>query len=143
MAKAKITEREVNTLRTASRRTGKSVFLWDTELRGLGLCICANGLGTWLVQKWVGGRRGKLKRIAIGHLPPMTVEEARSKARSGALRAILEAEAEKLHVSASQTDCVQSGGFGKPPPHSLAELEDGGAAASLSPAPLLRPATER
>ena len=108
MAKAKITEREVNTLRMASRRTGKSVFLWDTELRGFGLCISANGLGTWLVQKWVGGRRGKLKRVAIGYLPPMTVEEARSKARSGALRAILEAEAEKLHVTASQTERVQT-----------------------------------
>jgi hypothetical protein len=116
MGKAKITEREVNTLRTASRRTGKSVFLWDTELRGLGLCISANGLGTWLVQKWVGGRRGKLKRIAIGYLPPMTVEEARGKARSGALRAILQAEAEKLHVSASQMDSVQAEGFGKNPP---------------------------
>lgn len=116
MAKTKITEREVNTLRTASRRTGKSVFLWDTELRGLGLCIAANGLGTWLVQKWVGGRRGKLKRVAIGYLPPMTVEEARMKARSGALRAILRAEAEKLQVSASQPDCVQAEGFGKNPP---------------------------
>jgi hypothetical protein len=116
MAKARITEREVNTLRTASRRTGKSVFLWDTELRGLGLCISAGGHGTWLVQKWVGGRRGKLKRIAIGHLPPMTVEEARSKARSRSLRAILQAEADKLHVSASQTDCVQAEGFGRNPP---------------------------
>jgi Arm DNA-binding domain len=116
MAKAKITEREVNTLRTASRRTGKSVFLWDTELRGLGLRVSANGHGTWLVQKWIGGRRGKLKRIAIGHLPPMTVDEARAKARSGALRVILEAEAQKLHVTASQTECVQTEGFGKNPP---------------------------
>jgi hypothetical protein len=116
MAKARITEREVNTLRTASRRTGKSVFLWDTELRGFGLRVAANGLGTWLVQKWVGGRRGKLKRLAIGHLPPMSVEEARAKARSGARRAILEAEAEKLHVTASPSDCVQTEGFGKNPP---------------------------
>ena len=108
MAKAKITEREVNTLRTASRRTGKSVFLWDTELRGLGLRVSANGHGTWLVQKWIGGRRGKLKRIAIGHLPPMTVEEARAKARSGALRAIVEAEVDRLHVSASPLDRVQT-----------------------------------
>ena len=116
MAKVKITEREVNTLRTASRRTGKSVFLWDTELRGLGLCIAANGLGTWLVQKWVGGRRGKLKRVAIGYLPPMTVEEARVKARSGTLRAIAETELGPLHVSASQTGHVQQEEFGKYPP---------------------------
>jgi len=106
MGRAKITEREVNTLRVASRRTGKSAFLWDTELRGLGLRVAANGHGTWLVQKWVGGRRGKLKRIAIGHLPPMTVEEARAKARSGALCAIEKTEAEELHASASPPDSV-------------------------------------
>jgi hypothetical protein len=94
MAKAKITERVIDTLRMASRRTGKSAFLWDTELRGFGLRVSANGNGAWLVQKWVGGRRGKLKRIVIGHLPPMTVEEARKKARSGVLRAIDEAELE-------------------------------------------------
>src|SRR5512145_957401 len=39
MAKAKITERVIDTLRTASRRTGKSAFLWDTELRGFGLRV--------------------------------------------------------------------------------------------------------
>jgi hypothetical protein len=78
--------------RTASRRTGKSAFLWDTELRGFGLRVSANGHGAWLVQKWIGGRRGKLKRIIIGHLPPMTVEEARSKARSGALRPVDDVE---------------------------------------------------
>jgi len=116
MARAKITEREVNTLRNASRRSGKSVFLWDTELRGLGLRVSANGHGTWLVQKWIGGRRGKLKRIAIGHLPPMTVEDARCKARSGALRAILQAEAEKLHATASPSNSVQTEEFGKNPP---------------------------
>jgi len=116
MAKAKITERVIDTLRSASRRTGKSAFLWDTELRGFGLRVGTNGHGTWLVQKWIGGRRGKLKRIAIGHLPPMTVDEARSKARSGALRAIAEAELGKLHVSASQTGSVQQEEFGKNSP---------------------------
>ena len=116
MAKAKITERVIDTLRSASRRTGKSAFLWDTELRGFGLRVGTNGHGTWLVQKWIGGRRGKLKRIAIGHLPPMTVDEARTKARSGALRAIAEADLGKLHVSASQTGSVQQEEFGKNSP---------------------------
>jgi Arm DNA-binding domain len=118
MAKAKITERVIDTLRTASRRTGKSAFLWDTELRGFGLRVSTNGHGTWLVQKWIGGRRGKLKRIAIGHLPSMSVDEARSKARSGSLRAVEDVELElgKLHVSASQTGNVQQEEFGKNPP---------------------------
>jgi hypothetical protein len=84
----------IDTLRAASRRTGKSAFLWDTELRGFGLRVAANGHGTWLVQKWIGGRRGKLKRIAIGHLPSMSIEEARIKARSGALRPVEEPQAE-------------------------------------------------
>jgi hypothetical protein len=113
---AKITERVIDTLRTASRRTGKSAFLWDTELRGFGLRVSANGHGTWLVQKWIGGRRGKLQRIAIGHLPPMTVEEARIKARSGALRAMPEADLGRLHVTASHTLNVQQEEFGKNPP---------------------------
>jgi hypothetical protein len=116
MAKAKITERVIDTLRSASRRTGKSAFLWDTELRGFGLRVAADGHGTWLVQKWIGGRRGKLKRVAIGHLPPMTVEEARIRARSGALSAAEEAELETLHVSASQTGNVQPEEFGKNSP---------------------------
>ena len=105
MAKAKITERVIDTLRVASRRTGKSAFLWDTELRGFGLRVSANGHGTWLVQKSIGGRRGKLKRIAIGHIPPMTIDEARSKARNGALRTmdeVDEVESVELHVTASQ-----------------------------------------
>ncbi|MBO0765936.1 MAG: DUF4102 domain-containing protein [Hyphomicrobiaceae bacterium] len=106
----------IDTLRIASRRTGKSAFLWDTELRGFGLRVSANGHGTWLVQKWVGGRRGKFKRIAIGHHPPMTVEEARLKARSGALRASEEAALGTLHVTASQTGNVQQEEFGKTPP---------------------------
>jgi hypothetical protein len=67
------------------------------------------------VQKWIGGRRGKLKRIAIGHVPPMTIEEARAKARSAALRAAAEAELGTLHVSASQTGHVQQEEFGKYP----------------------------
>src|SRR5215813_1239664 len=103
MAKAKITERVIDTLRMASRRTGKSAFLWDTELRGFGLRVSTNGHGTWLVQKWIGGRRGKLKRIAIGHFPPMTVDEARIKARSSTLRAVEDMESGALHVTASQT----------------------------------------
>jgi hypothetical protein len=85
MARARITEREVATLRTASRRSGKTAYLWDTELKGLGLRISASGRGAWLLRKWVGGRRGKERRLVIGYLPSMTVDEARSKLRSGRL----------------------------------------------------------
>lgn len=82
MATAKITEREVATLRTASKRAGKTAYLWDSELKGFGLRISASGRGSWLLRKWVGGRRGKERRLIVGHLP-MTVEEARTKVRGG------------------------------------------------------------
>lgn len=105
MARARITEREVNTLRTASRRSGKTAYLWDTELKGLGLRVSASGRGAWLLRKWVGGRRGKEMRLVIGHLPPMTVEEARSKLRSG--RAETEQSRDNsVHVPADAPGCM-------------------------------------
>jgi hypothetical protein len=145
MAKARITEREVNTLRTASRRTGKSVFV-GYGVEGLGLCISANGLGTWLVQKWIGGRRGKLKRVAIGYLPPMTVEEARSKARSERCERSFRPRQRSCTCRHRKRTACNRKGSARIPPHPLAGLENGGAAASLSPAPLFslaRPLTIR
>jgi hypothetical protein len=102
MARTKITERDVGTLRTASRRSGKTAYLWDTELRGLGLRVSASGRGAWLLRAWVGGRRGKEKRLVVGYLPPMTVEEARSKARSGRLRSLEQRRSTKARAAASR-----------------------------------------
>jgi hypothetical protein len=101
MAKARITEREVATLRTASRRSGKTAYLWDTELKGLGVRVSASGRGAWLLRKWVGGRRGKERRLVIGHLPPMTVDEARSKLRNGGLASIEQSHTNTVHGPAS------------------------------------------
>jgi hypothetical protein len=106
MARAKITEHEVNTLRTASRRSGRTTYLWDTELKGLGLRISASGRGAWLLRKWVGGRRGKEKRLVIGHLPPMTVDEARSKARSGRLGNTEQSHGNTVLTTASPPNCA-------------------------------------
>jgi hypothetical protein len=105
MAMARITEREVATLRTASRRSGKTAYLWDTELKGLGLRVSASGRGAWLLRKWIGGRRGKERRLVIGHLPPMTVDEARSKVRSGRL-GIEQSHGNTVQASASLSDCA-------------------------------------
>lgn len=106
MARAKITEHEVATLRTASRRSGKTAYLWDTELKGLGLRVSASGRGAWLLRKWVGGRRGKEKRLVIGHLPPMTVDEARSKLRGGKLSSIEQSHGNTVHTTASAPNCA-------------------------------------
>jgi hypothetical protein len=81
MARTRITQHEVGMLRNASRRSSRTLYLWDTEFRSLGLRTASGGPCAWLVLKWVGGRRGKLERVVIGHYPPMTIEEARKQAR--------------------------------------------------------------
>ena len=68
MARARITEREVSLLCSASKRSGKTIYLWDTELGDLGLRISA-GRCIWLLQKRVGGRGGTFKRFIIGEHP--------------------------------------------------------------------------
>jgi hypothetical protein len=81
MARTKITQREVSSLCNASERSGKTIYLWDTELRDLGLRISA-GRCVWLMQKRVGGRGGgPFKRFIIGEHPEMTIEEARNRVR--------------------------------------------------------------
>jgi hypothetical protein len=82
MARTRITEHEVSALRNASRRSGKTIYLWDTELRDLGVRITA-GRCAWLMQKRVGGRGGTYKRFVIGLHPQMTIEEARNRVRAG------------------------------------------------------------
>jgi hypothetical protein len=80
MARTKITEREVGVLSNASKRSGRTIYLWDTELKDLGLRISA-GRCVWLLQKRVGGRGGTYKRFIIGEHPEMTVTEARFRVR--------------------------------------------------------------
>jgi hypothetical protein len=104
MARAKITQREIETLRTASRRSGKTLYLWDTHTRGLGLRVLADGHGAWLVQKWIGGRRGKMARLVIGHHPPMTIDEARRQAREGAPHAVEQALSGKSYPAQPAPD---------------------------------------
>lgn len=107
MARAKITEREIETLRTASRRSGRALYLWDTQLKGLGLRVLANGEGAWLVQRWVGGRRGKMARLVIGHYPPMTVEEARRQARVRPPRTVEQAQGTEAYPMLQASGAVR------------------------------------
>ncbi len=80
MARTRITEREVGLLCNAARRSGKTIYLWDTELKDLGLRI-SDGRCIWLLQKRMGGRGGTIKRFIIGEHPEMTIEEARNRVR--------------------------------------------------------------
>jgi integrase len=72
----KITQRRLE----ASQRAKRTAYLWDTELKGFGLYASASGDVSWLVQKWIGGRKGKATRFAFDHYPRLKLDDARTQA---------------------------------------------------------------
>jgi integrase len=74
----KITTKRISTAKAKAVASGKPLYLWDTELKGFGVYLSPKETVSWLAQKWQGGRGGKLKRIAIGHYPSLSLKEARS-----------------------------------------------------------------
>jgi integrase len=79
MTATKLTKRELETVQRASKAQNRVFFLWDSELKGFGARVSPSRT-SWLVQKWIGGRGGKAKRIVIGHAPPVALDDARKKA---------------------------------------------------------------
>lgn len=79
MAFQKITKRLVDSATPQSLDS----FLWDSELKGFGLKITANGKKTYVCQyRTPGGRSGKTRRYTIGaHGSPWTADAARQEAR--------------------------------------------------------------
>jgi hypothetical protein len=58
-------------------------FIWDSELKGLGLKVSRGGRKTYVCQyRTAGGRTGDSRRLTIGaHGSPWTVELARAEAK--------------------------------------------------------------
>lgn len=78
MAKEKITQRTIDSLRRKPPTI--PTFLWDTELQGFGAKVWPSGQVSWIIQKWIGGRGGKAKRVVVGRYPGMDLEKARLEA---------------------------------------------------------------
>lgn len=77
MGSSKLTARSIESLRATAVRDGRDVFGWDTEVRGFGIKATAKGTVSYVVQKSIGGRTGKRKRIVIGHYPAKPLDAAR------------------------------------------------------------------
>lgn len=58
-------------------------FIWDSELRGFGLRLYATGRRTFCFQ-YRAPETAQTRRIAIGEFPSITVDQARTLARSAA-----------------------------------------------------------
>lgn len=72
----KLTKRTVDALRPERDR---EVFAWDNELRGFGVRLRPNGVGSYIIQYRNGERRSR--RLTLGSLYVLTPEQARSLAR--------------------------------------------------------------
>ena len=66
----------------AVRTTGARYAVWDSELKGFGLRVSANGVKTFVIRYRVGGGRAGVERMhTIGRYGPLTAERAREMAR--------------------------------------------------------------
>ncbi len=73
---ARITKRDVEALQPP--KEGQA-FLWDGELRGLGVRVMASGVKSFILQ--YRNEAGRSRRIVIGRYGALTVEQARAKAK--------------------------------------------------------------
>ena len=71
--KKKITKSIVD----AATAADKSVYIWDTELRGFGLKITPAGKKVYLLQYRMGGRGHLTRRFTIGAHGVFTPDQAR------------------------------------------------------------------
>lgn len=80
MGALKLTQRNIESLKATAVRDSKDVFGWDTEVKGFGIKASPKGAVSYVVQKSIGGRTGKRKRIVIGHYPAKDLDTARKEA---------------------------------------------------------------
>lgn len=77
MPSANISKRSVD----AAVSGAKDTFLWDSELKGFGLRVTANGSKSYVFQYRMGGRESPVRRYTIGkHGSPWTPDKARREA---------------------------------------------------------------
>ena len=77
MASTCISKRVVD----AAQPTSTDIYLWDADLSGFGLKITPAGRKVYLIQYRLGCRRGRTRRITIGHHGELTPITARMEAK--------------------------------------------------------------
>jgi integrase len=82
MAEAPQIQKLMKTTCDAVRTTGARCAVWDSELKGFGLRVSAQGVKTFVVRYRVGGGRTGVERMhTIGRYGPLTAEKARGLAK--------------------------------------------------------------
>lgn len=92
MAVVRITKRAVDAFKSdpakltapdpvTGRQRVADQYLWDDELTGFAVKLTPAGKKVFLVQYRVGGAKGRTRRVTLGHLGPITADEARTRAK--------------------------------------------------------------
>ena len=68
----RVTKRIVDT----AAKQEKDSYIWDDELTGFGVKITPAGKKVFLIQYRLGGAKGRTRRVTLGHLGPVTCDEA-------------------------------------------------------------------
>lgn len=78
--RSRITKSTLDVLRRQAAVSDTPIFIYDAALRGFGARVTARGIA-FFVEYRIGGRRGRNRRMTIGRLGELTVEDARRKAQ--------------------------------------------------------------
>ncbi|PTM50416.1 site-specific integrase [Phreatobacter oligotrophus] len=78
MASAKLTKRSVDAI--TPRAT--EFCVWDAEVSGFGVRVRPSGAMSYLAMYRTGGRNSPLRKVTLGSVGKLTVEEARAAART-------------------------------------------------------------
>ena len=97
---ARLTKRIVDSLKSEEN---KDVFVWDSEIRGLGVRLKPSGTKTFFVQYRNQARR--TRRLVVGQYGVLTVEQARALAREH-LTSVIKGEDPSAERNAMQNACT-------------------------------------
>jgi site-specific recombinase XerC len=95
MMRDKVSKRTIDSLRQSARDAGKTIYLYDTEMRGFGALATKTGACSYFIELRFGGYTSP-KRISLGKHGALTPEEARKLAK------------EELGKIALGTDVIQA-----------------------------------
>jgi len=90
----------------AARPEADRFTVWDTDLKGFGLRVTAQGTKTYIVRyRAGGGRRGVSRQMVIGRHGPLTADQARAHAKValGKVAGGLDPQGEKAAARAEMT----------------------------------------
>lgn len=127
----------------------RDLILWDSELKGFGLRVKPSGAKSFIVQYRTGqGRKWPTRRVTLGRFGPLTVEQARGRAklelasvtlganpraaRDAAAKALTVAELCDEYLRAAQAGSVVTRS-GKPKARSTLEIDEGRIARHIKP----------